>query len=415
MLIKENIAKYAITAAVFIFIIALIIIGVKYVDKKSNQPDIDSDKTAPLADKIFDQSVLVQTDDGAISKVNVVSGKVEDTSFLERGDFSGFSDLPFETGEQEKSYDQSIIVSKDKNKAILTISSYDALEDGEISGNLQLLASSDDYLCDILQKSCQKTDLLTKTYEGLDIDAQKEGVYFVWTAWDSAKNILFGHFATDDEGDVSPMYECEIEKNSCISTADYDSQKSGGASAVIPTDAVSPSLEKFVMIAQYDTPNQETGKKWELLLYNSSDLSSPKAYDLSAIIDYDESVAYDSVRSVSWSGDEKKIAIGTTRRIFMFDIESGVSSLAYVAPNDEEGDFYWDNSKLFLSPDAKSIAFVDIKEILTDDSLSGDSAGDNFDEIIADTDISVNALKKIDLENSNQVSELLQGEGLALR
>lgn len=409
MIKLEKTKKYLVFAVVFVAVISLVIFGVI----RSRRMATPNDKTLAV-DKNLENSVIVQTDDGTVSKVDMASGQVISANALEKEDFSDFAGLPQLSDEQKKNSDQSMLVAGDKSQAILTITLYDTSKKPAAAGGLPIL-SADDYLCAIVQKICQKTDLLTKEYQGLDAKLQEDRNAFVWTAWDAKRNLLLGHIISNEAEDVSPMYECEISTGSCIFTVGYDSQKTGNSTAVIPTGAISPSLEKFVMVAQRDLPNQETGKNWSLLLYDTNNLLNPKAYDISVIIDHDENVAYDSVHSIAWSADEKKIAIGTTRRIFMFDTESGGLSLAYIAPTDSEGDFNWDSSRLFLSPDATAIAFVDTKDTLVADATPSDGTDDNANETVEDTDISLNVLKKIDLQNANKVTELLQGEGLSLK
>ncbi|HBI33914.1 MAG TPA: hypothetical protein DEA43_03655 [Candidatus Moranbacteria bacterium] len=203
-------------------------------------------------------------------------------------------------------------------------------------------------------------------------------------------------------------YLCDTQKKFCPQSDDDDNLWGDE----MLSETFSPSLEKFVIIEQNDEPNIQTGKNWELFLYNTNDLTkSLRKYDISSIIDHDESVAYDSVYSLAWSADEKKLAVGTARKIFMMDIETGNLTLMYVAPFDEEGEFYWDSSALYLSPDAKFIVFVDeTDQVLVPEGLSVE---DEDEDEQAD-EIPINALKKIDLENGNLVSEIMRGVELSL-
>src|SRR5665647_2054792 len=117
---KENIIKVLVMVAIFIFIILLIEIGINFHEKKATQSNgADSAATSSTANKSFENSVLVQTDDGTINKVDIASGKVVDASALENEDFSGFSGLPLRNDEQKQNTDQSLHVSGDKSKAIV--------------------------------------------------------------------------------------------------------------------------------------------------------------------------------------------------------------------------------------------------------------------------------------------------------
>jgi hypothetical protein len=367
---------------------------------------INSTKTFFSIETVVSE-VTVQDDGGITKSVDISSGKIEDADALERRNFSNFSGLPKLGVNGTKDIEQDfVIVSGDKSKAIVTIVTYDTQTETAASGIPQAMLNKATYICDISQKKCTLSDILSRQYQGLDLNPQSAVGSLWWSAWDSTKNILYGYLVSGSLGSISPVYACNVGNGICSKTEGFDSQKSGGTRAIVPNGAFSPSLGKFVMVAQNDTPNEDTGKTWQLLLYSSSDLSKPlKTYDITAAIDYDESVAYDSVQSVAWSGDEKKIAIGTERRIFMFDTETGGLSIAYVAPPNEDGDAYWDSSALFMTLDAKYLAFVDESDFVQDvDPV--DASADQEDGI------SINTLKKIDLENANIVGELLRGPSL---
>ena len=349
--------------------------------------------------------VIVQSDD-ATQKVNISTGAISTASALEKQDFSGFQGFPkLGTVGNKDSEQSSVLTSLDQSQAIVTVSIYDASDSSKSQDNQPVLSSAD-YLCDVSQNSCQLTDILSQAYQGLDPSLQKDDAPLIWFKWDQTKNLIFGHLTLDNVGDVSPVYVCDTQKKTCSTTVGFDSSKSSDTRAVVPDGSFSPYLDKFVMVSQHDNPNVETGKTWELLLYGTDDLSKPaRSYDISSIIDRDQNVAYDSVYSVSWTQDEKHLAIGTSRRIFMFDLDSGSLSLAYIAPTDGDGDYYWDTSSLFLSPDGKYIAFVD----------STDSGDDNSSDSATSSDDTTNILKKIDLGNANKVTAMYSGKGLSLQ
>ena len=348
--------------------------------------------------------VVVQTD-SSTKKVKISTGEISEASALEQENFSSYAGFPKLGDDSGRDSEQSsVLTSFDATQSIVTVDVYDS-SDPKNQDNPPILSSSD-YLCNVQAKTCQPSEILSQAYQGLDPALQKTGAPFAWSKWDSGRNLIFGHLSLSDKGDSSPVYICDTQKKSCDMTIGFDSTKEGDTHAVVPGGAFSPMLDKFVMISQNDDPNNVTGKKWDLLLYNVNDLSKPlRDYDISSIIDTDSRVAYDSVYSVSWSGDEKQLAIGTSRRIFMFGFDSGSLSLVYVAPTDADGNYYWDTSSLFLTPDAKFIAFVDSTDDSTDDSADPNSAADD----------PVNILKKIDLENGNNVSAMYSGKGLSLQ
>lgn len=407
MVNQKKTFKMVVALVAFVVVIGLIFVGLKN-KKKDSAVIADPENTGQQSKKTqnFENKVLIEVNDGTVNSVDISTGKAFEASALENEDFSSFAGLPKFEENEIKNVGQSALFSRDKSQTILTFSKYDGLEN-----QTKTLLSSEKYLCQIAEKKCQQTEILTQVYQGLEQSLQNGSSSFIWTDWDSDKKKIFGHMVSVDGSDVSPMYECDTEKKSCAYTVGYNSQEADNTIAMIPNGSLSPSLEKFVMVVQNDKPNEETGQKWELLLYGSDDISKPQSFDISVAIDMSEDVAYDGVHSVAWNASEDKIAIGTTRRIFIFDVATGGLSLAYIAPADEDGDFYWDSSKLFLSPDASSVAFVDVKDILTE----SDDESDDFDETTEDTDITLNVLKRIDLKNANVVSELLQGEGLSLK
>jgi len=202
-----------------------------------------------------------------------------------------------------------------------------------------------------------------------------------------------------DSGDVSPVYVCDTQTKLCNKTEGFDSLNDAEVSAVVPADAFSPSLKSFVMINQHAKPNVEKGAQWELLLYASDDLSKPeKSYDISAAINQSEDAGYDGVRSVAWSKDEKQLALATNSRIFTFNFETGALAPVYTDPAVGEVDPSLDSSALFMSPDGKYVAFID----------SVDTTNEVEDE-------AYNVLKRIDLENNNEVTEILGDYGLSLK
>jgi hypothetical protein len=391
---------------VVIFIGVLIFVVIRQNRKLTNGTSVSNEGKKISTKGNFENKVIVQFDDDSVKKVNVASGETEEVSAWEKEDYTDFAGLPKLGDDKKQDIEQtSVILSQDKGQSIVTVTVYDSSVVLADNASPPIL-STVDYLCDIAKKDCKKTELLTQQYQGLDSALQKDGNAFAWTAWDSTRNLLFGHLVSQEVGDVSPIYACRTTDKTCNKTLGYDSKKDGDQVAVVPNGAFSPSLEKFVMIVQHDKPNQETGKNWEMLMYASDDLSNPvRTYDLSAIIDRDENVAYDAVHSVAWSAEENKLVIGTTRRIFMIDVESGSLSLVYIAPTNAEGDFYWDSSRLFLSPDAKAAVFVDESDA-SDNSMVGD---------LNSNDVTINVLRKIDLENANKVTELMSGPGLSLK
>lgn len=391
--------RLILSSIVAIIAIALILVINRENDRSSDnekQNDISENSDYSTSNIVFDNKLVVQSDDGAVIKIDIETGAIEDTSFLEQRDFSEFSGLPIlEKNDVSIVEKGNVMVSNDKSQAIVVIN-ITALP----SNTLQ---ESREYICNVMQKKCAASNLLSQSYQDLDSSLQKQEGAFWWLKWDSKNNNLYG-IADNGAGQDSIVYICNTQDKKCNKTGKNIPFNSEDDHIVVPNGTFSPSLEKFVTINQYDRENAETGKTWALSLYASNDLARPiRTFDISAIIDRDENVVYDSVQSVAWSGDEKKIAIGTARRIFTFDFEANSFALAYVAPIDEDGYFYWDDSAVFLSADAKFIAFIDEADNIDYESNSED------DEIEIS---SINVLKRIDLQNANKLSELFRGPGL---
>lgn len=356
----------------------------------------------PLGNKI-----LVQSEDGEISRLEIETGKTSPASAIEKDDFADFAGLPKFGVDGQKDTEQSFsIVSQDKTKVILSVAEYDLAGAQSTFDGSQPLVQTSEFVCDVAEKKCDPSNLLFGKYEGLDPKIQTQYGPIWWIAWDSQKNVLIGHLAGEGTGNSSPVYVCNIQSKFCNKTEGYDALKKGDIKANAPEGLLAPSGEKFVLINQNDAMSEKTGKSWELLLYNVSDLSKPALkYDISLAINGNEKVEYDSVQSVSWSKDEKKLAIATDSQIFMLDFSTGKLNLIYSATIDADGEYSFDGSGMLLSGDQKFIVFTDSQETVV---------GDQSDEENQSVNVT-NILKKIDLGDNNKVSELLRGSDLIIR
>jgi hypothetical protein len=358
-------------------------------EKTEQQTEQKTEQEAVPTD--FSDQVIVETD-STVEKVQISTGKVEPANALEQENFNNFAGLPKLGDNKKEDTEQSnVLVALDKSKAIVTITIYNSAVAPNKSDGSQPILSTQDYVCDIAGKSCQQTDILSQDYQGINAG---DKVNLIWSNWDAAKNLLFGHLVRSEGTDTSPVYVCDIQNKTCNKTEQNN--------LVVPQGAFSPSLDKFVIVNQNDDPNVTTGKQWDLLLYTRDDLTKPmQSYDISAAINQDENFAYDSVYSVAWSQDEKSLAIATSRKIFMFDLATEALSLAYTDPATSDDDLNLDSSSLSLSSNGKYIVFVD--------------SADNGDDKATADDETVNTLKRIDLENNNEISEILSDKGLSLK
>lgn len=375
--------------------------------KKASPPAVPAvveKKVDPVKNASMDK-ILIQASEG-IQKISVSTGKTEAVSGIEQEDFSGFAGFPKLGIIDSKDFSQEIVLtSQDKSKALVTVVAYDSpAATSTTQVDSQKMLSADDYLCDIAQKKCESSKILSDEYQGAGFFSETDKVFMWWSGWDSAKNILYGNLTSEKTGNASPVYACDTQTKKCSETLGYDSMKKGDVSAVVPGGALSPSLQKLVMIVQNDTPNEVTGKKWELLQYATVDLSKPAMrMDISQAISTNENVAYDSVLSVSWTKDEKKIVMATSQKIFMLDLETKKMQLIYDAPFDEEGLTSFDGNGVVLSPDDKFVVFTDGEDVIKDENDEN-----------SDVDV-INVLKKIDLIQNSEVTELMRGSDLSLK
>lgn len=336
-------------------------------------------------------SKIVISDSEKTQKIDLLNGKLEEASSFEQSDFSSFAGFP-KLGINEREYLQISFVLKSKfaDQALVQISHYDASEGKDLETiNPDSLISISEYVCDLKNQKCSNSQILSQVYNGLDpslLNSQN----FSWTSWAPDQKKIFGIL----ENEKSSVFVCDSEKKVCQKNEISEPDRT----IHVPFNAFSPLLDKFVAVSHNGKIGTE--KKWEVLLYDADDFSKPmNRYDISNVIN-DEDVDFDEVESVAWNQDEKKIAIGTTRKVFILDTEKNSLSLAYMAPSDEENEFDWDWTQLYLSPDAKFIALVDSNDM--DDSEE--------QELESDT---LNNLKKIDLE-SKVVTTLYSSKGLGM-
>ncbi len=210
--------------------IVLSIIWIKHVDKAEDVTVSSSDKKEIAIERKMEKSLIVQDENGEIDKIDAVSGEIQPASFLEKEDFSEFTGFPLLGVDEKSDVEQAnVLVSKNQSKAIVEVVAYDsntsAIGDAAVS---QAIMSDIDYLCDVAKKTCQKTDLLTQAYQGLDVILQQNSALFAWDAFDESNNLLFGHSIDKNMNAAAPVYVCDIEKKVCNKTESYDSNKEGG-------------------------------------------------------------------------------------------------------------------------------------------------------------------------------------------
>lgn len=351
----------------------------------------DGHKTS--VDGKSDESVLIRSGD-TIERIALPSGEIQPVSAWERGDYSGFSGLPeTDVNRSQTVTDDRALTSVDRSRVVIFRTIADP-----VSGESGSASSPSEFTCDLMKQNCLPSSFFSDfQYQGINVPVQDGSASFWWFGWDAEKDRLYGH-PTGALGDRGPVSVCQGQAKTCVSAAGI----ANVSAARVPSGAFSPNLDRFVMIDQYDTPNLETGKKWELFLYGSADLSKPqKTFDISAAIDRDPIIAYDSVGSVAWSPDGRSLVFGTVRHIYRVDLSDGSLSLLYTNPTADEDGTFWDDTALAFSPSGRYVAFVD-SGFLADDTViatADDEEGDT-----------VGVLDIIDLEDNNLVSEVFTGK-----
>lgn len=235
-------------------------------------------------------------------------------------------------------------------------------------------------------------ELALESYTGVDPALQQPGALDLWFRF-QVDETIFGNVVTPDGRDVSPVYVCDTEGHHC----EHTGPGADPGATTVPQGAVSGTGERVVVIDQHDTPNTETGTRWDLLVYATNRLDIPaRTIDISVAIDRSPETAYDSVSSVAWSPDETQVAIASSRKIVIVDIRSGTVMQVFEAPisADEDANPAWDNSLIVWSSSGRYLSFAGYSEAA--------GVSDASDEEIADI------LLVIDLEQGNTLQTLVR-------
>lgn len=340
---------------------------------------------------------VVISDIDKIQKMNLANGELSQANEFEKEDLSGFENFP-KIGENGGEVLQQGQLLRDKigNKLIVQVFHYKSSSQQPESFDPASISRTDEFLCSLEARSCERSQFLSSSYSGLEEDV-KNDIGFYWSAWDSEKNKLIGIFEEQDSDMArSYVYVCDTESRKCQRNIVGSLEKS-----TVPLNAISPSMDKIAVVSNNAKLGAE--KKWELIIYKLDDLSRTfRADDISVAIAEGEEEA-DQVNVVAWSGKEDKIAMGTSNKVFVLDADKGGLSMVYMTPTEEEEEYDWDFSSLYLSPDARFVALVDTGEILDEE------------EYEQNPDLqTINNLKKIDLE-TKKVDILYASEGLEMR
>ena len=314
-------------------------------------------------------------------------------------DFSEFSGLPRETKTSQISVmNISTILSQDKKKAVVISTTFDeAKESDEFNGSLPIVIASE-FTCDIAIKKCTPTDMIASAYKAAGgAGAWYENSPYYWTKWDSNKNLLYGYLSGEGIGNASPIYIFNTLEKTLQKTNNYDSLNEKEKRAEVPAGTFSPSLARFVMIDENWNAGK-SGDKWDLLLYESNNISSPlKKIDISVM--KDASATANKIGSVAWSLDERLLVLETNKKIYTLNLDDEKIELRYSDTTEDNSGLWLDFNAVNLSSSGRYIIFVDYAKKTTIDE---------------DSELISTIVTAIDLEDKNKLIELLQEDGVTL-
>lgn len=345
------------------------------------------------SNNITDDDQILIYKGNATYQINIATRDLQPYSTF-RSKVASFTGLPKETRNKEIGvFMTRVLLSQDKTKAIVTFTTFDETKaPSAFDGSLPAI-KADEFICDIAAQRCSATDILARAYKASGLASTWFEYPMVWwVAWDSTKNILYGHLSGEGVGNSSPVYALHADTGLLQQTVGYDWLNKKEKRAEVPMGAFSPSLDQFVMI--------EAGTDaWSMLLYESNNFSRPlKRYDISSMIDKTNGAS--RIGSVAWSGDEQTIVVETDRKIFLLNTVSGKISLLYTDTTADSSGLWLDFNAIYFSTSGRYVVFVDY---------------DKRNTPFEDNNNKLNTvLKAIDLGDRNKVIELLREEYLNL-
>lgn len=363
-------------------VLLLIVLGGLYFLQNKNIPD---SQVAAKNEWVLIKKGNSATDDYACIpsyktyEINLLTK--ETRPYTKNEDIYHFDGLPKEQdGNKTKIILDPALFSKDKTQVILRLFSYDSTQEINDEDCSSVIQDVKEYLCLMATKKCSTSSVLEEKA------GQEYPIW--WRAWDSQKNLLFGHISGEGLGNSSPVFIYDITTKTVRQTVGYGNtnERDSKTWAKVLPGAFSPSLSKFVIV-------DFLGKK--IVLFNSSDLSQPARSYYFSLLDS----KIDGISSTDWSPDETQLSVGTDNKIYILDLKSGQFSLKYTDLTQGRGALYWDRNTAQFSPSGRFIYFVDY-EGYTDDPT------DEWDTI--------DILKAIDLNNSDKIIEITRAPYLSI-
>lgn len=342
-----------------------------------------------LGDSGAGDKILIRGDDG-VKYINLSDGSTSyAVSELSRN-YSAYSGLPAPYQNDKESLDlDNQVISEDGSRFIVTYVTHDrTASPNEFDGSLPIL-KSDEYTCIVADKLCSTSNLLSSAQKATGNEAA------VFVKWDSAKNMLYGHYSGEGIGSSAPIFKYDIGQRTISKTLGFDpfTETQDSRWQGVNAGAFGPGLKQAVIIEKKDY-------SLDALIIDLSTLTDTKRIRLEKL---PFSNKYDNVNSVAWSPDQKSLAIGLDQKIVLMNLATEKVITLYEDSVQSASGLYWDRNAIVYSPDGRYICFVDYQN---SENMDGSWHYDNS------KDSSI--LKAVDLNDDYKVSDVIKGKYLSL-
>ncbi|GEM_PF-4039159 len=276
-----------------------------------------------------------------IEQVEVPSGKVSvyDDSFEDLLTYTG---LPANYKTATSSAFSTVLVRADEDRYAFVV--WSRFEDPLDTPFGPTPLDSRYFLCDAVRKGCEPADYF--------VDLQKTPAN-AWLRWNRTKRLLAGHASGEGVGNSTPVVIASLpDENGNMQVA---STTYGIGDARVPSGNFSPSLSQFLIQVN------ENATSTALALYSSDDLlRSKELISIQTILD--ASGDY-TVRSLAWSQDERKIAIGMQKQIYLYDFMTKKFTLLFDDTTPTGVGVDWEWNELRFTESGRYIVFQDLLEL----------------------------------------------------
>lgn len=389
--IFQTLAK-KVAVIVVVCLVVLIVAGL-YLYNRVAMTDVANVGTATLeqnGDVTEGNTVSIYRQGGRYS-VDVVTKEITPSVSL-ADDIQNFAGLPKVMKNERVSVAvYPHLVSDDRTKAIVVALTYDETQEPEpYDGSLPIL-KAEQFMCDIASRTCATSNVLAAAYKASGLP----GEWFSypnleWERWDTTKNVLYGYAIGLAFGSSAPIYTYQIDSGAFQRLTRYARFGEDGDYAMLPTNAISPSLRKIAAI-------EVNANDMMLVVYENGDtLVEAKKFNITTALDVDHQ--HDIIHSVVWSADENKLVLMSEKKISMLDMTSGKVTALYTDTVADNSGTWFDFNSVKITPNGRYVVFVDYEARTT-----------TYEENKLET-----VLKSIDLQRGNAVSEVLREAELGL-